>query len=259
VLRLQRERRCQQPPGGDRARHLPHRHGEHQIRPARPHRPCRGHDRRDRISQRRPGRLEHPRINIQRASQRGERPTQRPGPRFEPTQPPPHRRGRSFNQHRDTPVTPTRRRDPQRRTDHLDRIRPPKQTVHRQQPMSNPTTQTPRPARPQPPPNQTVPPHNPGTAIPPRRQPITTARAAQLRRGQPDLDPGRIAAYREHGVSAHHRWPFRQPCQDAREDHPPTGTSSPRRRTPNPLAPPTATPTVPTPNDANPTLGDHAE
>lgn len=259
VDRLQRERRCQQPPGGDRARHLPHRHSEHQIRPARPHRPRRGHDRRDRISQSRPGRLSHPRIRIQRARQRGERRPQRPSPRFEPTKPPPHRRGRSSDQHRDTPVTPPRRRGPQRRTDHLDRIRPPKQTAHRQQHMSDPAPQTPCPTRPQPPPNRAIPPHDPGTAIPPRRQPVTTARTAQLRRGQPDLDPGRIAAYREHGVSAPHGWPSRRPSQDGREGHPPTGTSSPCRRTPKPGGPPTAGSTVLTPDDANRTLDDHAE
>jgi hypothetical protein len=71
--------------------------------------------------------------------------------------------------------------------------------------------------------------------------------------------PDRIVAYREHGVSARHGWPSRRICQDDREGHPPTGPSSPRRRTPSPAAPPSRSPAVVTAHDADQHVAAHRE
>jgi hypothetical protein len=148
-------------------------------------------------------------------------------------------------------MTPPSSSGHQRRSDHHDRVRTPSQAAHWQQDVRCSAARTPRTPGPQPPPNQTITAHDPRPTVPPGRQPVTTTRAAQHRRGQPHLDPGLIAAYREHGDSARHERPSRRLWQDDPEGHPPTGTSSPRRRTPTPATPPSNNPVVITAYDAD--------
>jgi hypothetical protein len=81
--------------------------------------------------------------------------------------------------HSDLPVPLPGRRARQRRADHRDRIRPPRQDADRQQHMGAPAPCANRPARPQPPPVPALTADHPRPGMPPPAQPLTANRALQ--------------------------------------------------------------------------------